>query len=282
MIGDHACTAYARAHEIDPIGTAGVYDAFVLVEASLPWPAEAAEHPRARAVADTMTSEDGRVRIQLVSPSDSTAVRSAVWYRRTCGQPFKGYVRHEEEQDIAGDVLICTHGRRDRCCGQLGTRLFMSADHHSDRRVRRTSHTGGHRFAPTAVVLPEGTSWAYLDALLLEGIVNRTTPVDVAAAHFRGCSGLEGPQVQAVDREGFVRHGWAWMDATRQGRVVDRSGGECMVRLEYELADGRSGRYEAVVVDRRTIPLPPCGQPLGPTPKMTVELSVRHLVERCS
>ena len=50
----------------------------------------------------------------------------------------------------------------DRCCGSLGTALAQEllADPlqlGDDVRVWRTSHTGGHRFAPTALVLPQGT-----------------------------------------------------------------------------------------------------------------------------
>src|SRR5690606_16306501 len=61
-------------------------------------------------------------------------------------------------------VLVCTHGRRDACCGALGTRLSTALPGLGPEvRVWRTSHTGGHRFAPTALVLPEGTAWAYLD-----------------------------------------------------------------------------------------------------------------------
>ena len=48
------------------------------------------------------------------------------------------------------DVLVCTHGTRDTCCGSLGTRLWRDLDA-GGATVRRTSHTGGHRFAPTAV-----------------------------------------------------------------------------------------------------------------------------------
>ena len=56
-------------------------------------------------------------------------------------------------------LLICTHGSRDRCCGRLGTILHRSASARwPDVDVHRISHTGGHRFAPTAILLPSGTA----------------------------------------------------------------------------------------------------------------------------
>src|SRR5690606_19672644 len=68
-------------------------------------------------------------------------------------------------------VLVCTHGRRDACCGTLGTRVSLALPGLGGGvRVWRTSHTGGHRFAPTALLLPEGTAWAYLDPERLTAI----------------------------------------------------------------------------------------------------------------
>ena len=48
-------------------------------------------------------------------------------------------------------------------------------------RLWRTSHTGGHRFAPTFIVLPFATLWAWADPLLLRRVVAQEGPVaDVA------------------------------------------------------------------------------------------------------
>mgnify|MGYP000057586495 CR=1 FL=1 len=44
MLGG-ACSSQSRAGGADPIGTAGEYDAYVLVEVPLPWPREITEHP---------------------------------------------------------------------------------------------------------------------------------------------------------------------------------------------------------------------------------------------
>jgi hypothetical protein len=67
--------------------------------------------------------------------------------------------------------------------------------------VWRTSLTGGHRFAPTALLLAEGTLWADLDLDLLVGVSDRSLDVDEAARLYRGCAGLDCLEVQAVERE---------------------------------------------------------------------------------
>lgn len=59
-------------------------------------------------------------------------------------------------------LLVCTHGRRDRCCALEGRALAIAV---ADVRpgVWECSHLGGHRFAPTALVLPTGYLYGRLD-----------------------------------------------------------------------------------------------------------------------
>lgn len=59
-------------------------------------------------------------------------------------------------------LLVCTNGRRDVCCAARGRRLLGDLPDHLLGRVWETTHLGGHRFAPTAVVLPHGTSFGRL------------------------------------------------------------------------------------------------------------------------
>lgn len=53
-------------------------------------------------------------------------------------------------------VLVCTHGKRDRCCAVKGRSLVRELER-SDDVVWETSHIKGHRFAPTMLLMP----WAY-------------------------------------------------------------------------------------------------------------------------
>ncbi len=74
------------------------------------------------------------------------------------------------------ELLVCTHSSRDACCAIEGRHLLTTL---RDRGVAawETSHLGGHRFAPTALVLPEGTVYGRLDpdsacSLLHEGLID--------------------------------------------------------------------------------------------------------------
>ena len=69
----------------------------------------------------------------------------------------------EHPQDIglgSPQVLVCTHGTRDRCCGVLGGAIFAQLRTRLQSilpdAVWQVSHLGGHRFAPTALCLPLG------------------------------------------------------------------------------------------------------------------------------
>jgi hypothetical protein len=69
--------------------------------------------------------------------------------------------------DLPGDpaptpqraLLVCANAKRDQCCAVLGRPLAAALAQDlsgADTEVWETSHTGGHRFAPTFVSLPDG------------------------------------------------------------------------------------------------------------------------------
>lgn len=106
-------------------------------------------------------------------------------------------------------LLICANGRRDRCCGHFGGRLadrLWAADPLADR-ILTCTHLGGHRFAPTAMVLPWGVMHGRLDdaaaAALLPAALSGWTPT----ASLRGHSLLPEPaQVAEVAARAQFRY----------------------------------------------------------------------------
>jgi hypothetical protein len=171
------------------------------------------------------------------------------------------------------DVLICGHGRRDRCCGTLGTRLTMqlAASHGGGDNVRlwRTSHTGGHRFAPTMIVLPEATVWAFADPDLVDRVLQRNGPLDDLLTRYRGCSGLSSPRLQALERSVLAEVGWSLLSSVRHG--TDRSGGSVLLQVQ---SPGSTTEWEASVTSGRQLPVPVCGSPIEEAVKSEAELVV--------
>lgn len=58
-------------------------------------------------------------------------------------------------------IVICSNAKRDRCCA-IETRPLLAALSDVADAVWEGSHLGGHRFAPTALMLPTGQALASL------------------------------------------------------------------------------------------------------------------------
>jgi hypothetical protein len=100
-------------------------------------------------------------------------------------------------------LLVCTNGRRDVCCAVFGRPVAHDAGTQRPGQVWETSHTGGHRFSPTAVLLPWGITLARLDSRLavatLDEAAHGRLPRDLLGAqHDRGRSSL-APPAQAAE-----------------------------------------------------------------------------------
>lgn len=85
-------------------------------------------------------------------------------------------------------LLVCTNGRRDQCCAVWGRPLAAElATDHGDT-VWETSHTGGHRFAPNAVLLPSGYTFGRLNPAEGNAILSAARAGNVALQRCRGRS----------------------------------------------------------------------------------------------
>ncbi|HEX8148343.1 MAG TPA: sucrase ferredoxin [Pyrinomonadaceae bacterium] len=57
--------------------------------------------------------------------------------------------------------LVCTHGRRDKCCAKFGIPLYNALREHAGDSVWQCSHVGGDRFAGNLVCFPHGLFYAH-------------------------------------------------------------------------------------------------------------------------
>ena len=287
------CAVRRRATGADPVGSAGHYDAFVVVESPLPWARDATGcwpfGDLGWTGAATIGSDGRSWRPMVVVPSGSAGdgVVVTVW-ERPAGPvaPFVGrrFVTPPAEtpglvealvgggphpSGPAGEpappaLLVCTHGRRDVCCGSLGTQLAATlAPGPHDREVQRCSHTGGHRFAPTALTFPDGLAWAHLDPGLAAGLLRRDVPPAPAlVGSCRGAAQLPPGPAQAADRAGLAAFGWEWVDSVRSVEVrgeVPRRAGDPPVEVRL---DGPAGSGSVVVEVDGVVAVPPCGGPV--------------------
>jgi hypothetical protein len=296
------CSSWTRANHVSPIGSAGSYRGYLLVELRMPWPADISETRLVSSIGEVV--DGSGLRVQAILDAKARG-RRIVAYLNPSTQGFSGFERREAEygddfvadvkallgdQPGAGgatttpadgqapvkDLLVCIHGMRDFCCGSVGAALAVSLTNQElpeGVRLWRTSHTGGHRFAPNLIVLPEGTLWAYADEALTERVLNRTGSVEDVIDHYRGCAGLPGPKVQAVEREVLRQVGWDLLDQNRSGEVTD----DGRVRLTVQAPGEPLRTWEAEVKPGRTLPVPDCGRPIEEARKSETEWIVEGL-----
>jgi hypothetical protein len=85
-------------------------------------------------------------------------------------------------------LLLCTHARRDVCCASESRPVLQTLLPTYAERLWETSHLGGHRFAPTAVVLPTGYVYGGLTPLAARDVLTLAAHDEVALAGLRGRS----------------------------------------------------------------------------------------------
>ncbi|MQA01039.1 MAG: hypothetical protein GEU80_17275 [Dehalococcoidia bacterium] len=180
------------------------------------------------------------------------------------------------------EVLVCTHGHVDVCCAKLGVPLYRQARAAYPRvRAWRTTHFGGHRYAPTAWEFPSGYKWAFLDEDAAARVLERDGHSADLRMRVRGWSGVP-PKAQLLDRVGLERFGWEWLDFARAGEVleVDEEARRWRVRLDFESPAGERGSYEGIVVVARELHEAGCGPHFGEYDFEVPEYRLESLVER--
>jgi hypothetical protein len=118
-------------------------------------------------------------------------------------------------------LLVCTHGKHDRCCARYGRPLYKALEEQAEADwVWQASHLGGDRFAGNVVFLPEGLyfgrvapadAWSVLDEYLAgrieldhyRGRAAYTFAEQTAEVAVRRATGLRGLEdLELVEHEG--------------------------------------------------------------------------------
>lgn len=295
---DHTprCADHARSIHADPGGTAITADLVVVVDVPLPWPKPVFDHDHLAGLRGTGPSAGGPMRLLASVPDDPDRRRVRTYRRRggraerTVHEPPDDTARrsllealasvepadlpwsvHTDEPETT--VLVCTQGSHDVCCGTEGTRLAreLSELDRDDLTVLRVSHTGGHRFAPTAMTLPDGRMWAHLDLATLVGITGRRLPTERVASRCRGWWGATTGPAQVAERAVFAHAGWEWNDTHRT--VTELTDGSGDGTTTWRVA-GDAGEWIVELEPGRPVPTITCradgGLPAKPGREYTV------------
>lgn len=280
------CSIVSRTAGDDPGGSGTPFGAYLGIEVPPPWDEDVTESPGfpeglsepvekafdigvigkfTGLMPDPDYSREGYSRALLYRRSARPGVayersewllpegKLAPFVRALSDGELSRFERYREDDPAARDILVCTHGGRDACCGKFGYPVYALlryeyAAEYPGLRVWRTSHIGGHRFAPTLIDFPDGRYWGHMKPEALESLVLRNGPVSDLRRFYRGWAGLNSPFEQLVEREIFAEEGWEWTSYVKDSRMLESHEEGARVRIEYASPEnGVQGAYEATV-----------------------------------
>jgi hypothetical protein len=212
----------------DLIATAQTARTWVVIEQAGPFGGRALTESRldpdlgaalVTASADTGTS------VLLARPLSEISGRpSRVWFAHTSPGGVRMRVAEPPDLTVLGDLdfpalargelpglgshfadpllFVCTNGKRDVCCAVKGRevlRELQSTPGYAQIRdsVFEVSHLGGHRFAPTALLLPHGTVHGRITAQDAAAILEKARRGQMHRTGYRGRSTWLGSEQAA-------------------------------------------------------------------------------------
>jgi hypothetical protein len=264
-------------------------DRFLVLEHAGPWGPKGVEDsdfsvPVAGHL-QALTKRHPRLRVQLVRTSGSTPQATRRLYLAECGEGRGKLTRLTLDGDQAllaldldawlrGEgpapgtseseplILVCVHGKRDRCCARLGMPVYKALSALASERVLQTTHLGGHRFAATLLVLPQGVCYGRVEpaeapALLAASRARRLHDL----ARIRGRTAY-GPEAQAAEVVLRTRLSESREGALQLIDVTPRDATTSAVRFTTRDDD----TVHEVVLTREALPpaSPSCGAPPKP------------------
>ncbi|MFJ5733335.1 sucrase ferredoxin [Streptomyces paradoxus] len=170
-------------------------------------------------------------------------------------------------------ALVCTNGKRDRCCALLGRPLAAELATSGVEGVWEVTHLGGHRFSPTVLVLPYGYAYGRAEAHSLKEVLQGAREGRIVVEGCRGSSAWERPGQAA---ELAVRTRTGEYDAQALS-VVRTSGAAPRWEVTVAHADGR--RWQVDVAQGAALPPRPesCGASVLGSPARMDVVEVREV-----
>ncbi|MBS9386130.1 MAG: sucrase ferredoxin [Dolichospermum sp. BR01] len=279
------CADHSREIQEDVIGSATNHQTYILVECPTPWVSEAFNSKWVPDNLRILVADVKRAKLSihfLLIANDKThreEQTTLLIYQQEKGlsngyrkQEFKlpnieqvaGVVRKwltgvSVDDEIASnttrDILVCTHGSHDQCCAKYGNPFYFHAQNTifdlqlNHLRIWRSSHFGGHRFAPTAIDFPQGRYYGVLDQDTFKSILTQTGDIECLNKVYRGWGILPNP-LQILERELMLRLGWDWFNYKVTGKILEKSldNQTILGELSFEQPSGTLYTYQAKLV----------------------------------
>ncbi len=267
------CSIASREAGERVIGTASVGNFWVLIEYAGVWSSNALEGstlpreiksrlltlsqtiPRAR-VLFIRRGRAGTSHLNLFTVRSSERRPSIVKFRFTRYEDLTGldFDALAKGETVGGEptneplYLVCTHGRRDKCCAKFGWPLYRYLREHAGECVWQSSHVGGDRFAANLLCFPHGLFYARMDEESGMRVVDEYRRGRILTQNYRGRACYVHP-VQAA--EYFVRTESGAQGVEDLRHISTERLNDETRRIRFSSADGET-LHEATVVRRES------------------------------
>lgn len=157
------------------------------------------------------------------------------------GTPTEGATRVDHPL-----YLVCTHGKRDRCCAVKGRPVAAAMHNLFPEMVWETSHSKGHRFAPAMVLLPWNYCYGRISAVETKAVIEEAQR---GIIHAEGCRGRGIYPAAAQVAELAVRreaNSWGANDIARV-ELGDDSARAVVTLADGPVAGGAEAEYEVAL-----------------------------------
>lgn len=139
--------------------------------------------------------------------------------------------------------LVCTHGKRDKCCAKFGFTVYKALREVRDGQVWQSSHVGGDRFAANLLCFPHGLFYAHVTEESVLQVIGRYEQQQIVLEKFRGRACYSYP-VQSA--EFFIRRETGLMGISDLRGLSSERVDDDSWRVRFSTADARE-IHEAIV-----------------------------------
>ena len=236
------CSGFSTSVEEPLAGTAPLWGWCICIEVPLPWDtdilyskffqdnllttelkgySESIPGLRIQALASDKNKPQNNIRVLSFKYQNQELVKSEyIFPFPDFKESIRTLINNEDIESIekynhtnknVRDYLVCTHGNRDMCCGYWGYQLYKQLEmNYSSETIRfwRTSHLGGHRFAPTILSIDDARYWGRLKATDFDRIINKNLQSSDITDIYRGKATCISVEEQLIEKELFKIFKW--------------------------------------------------------------------------
>jgi hypothetical protein len=171
-------------------------------------------------------------KLELLVPNNEfqNIISNFVEYFTSLNNPFQN-LEIKTHKNV-NEIFVCIHGARDQCCGKYGLQLYkefqnqVNQNGNSQFRIWKSSHIGGHRYAPTFYEAPSMRWYGLFQIKDIPNFLNREEANFNVINNYRGMSGILNKFALLIENELFKKYSWNWLKAENKNYEVTQINGK--------------------------------------------------------